>query len=691
MNLPNKTNGMAGEKKTTTAANVFRQTRRHGLFYPRLKMHSFAHAGRPALFFVLAALCLMVFRVEAQTNFYAANGTEYAVIGALPGEQINPSVAVSTNGGYLVWQDNITDGDGWGISARKLDATLSGTLGTFRVNVTGAGNQENPRVAMLPNGGAVFVWQGGPQGFQHIYARCADANGIFTTGTDILVPSSTAYFQTSPSVTVLNNGNLVVVWQSWNQAGAGLMNDVYAQILNSSGSKIGPEFLINQFTSFNQRQPEVAAQPGGGFIVTWVSEQQRLTAPTNSLSVSAGYAPTPSVDIYARSFSSSGVALGGEYRVNADNNPCSNPTIAVAADGSYLVTWTARDIGNVTNSLDVYARTYNNVGTAGSVIIVNGRLFGDEYLGKVTAIGLDFLVTWVSMGQDGSREGVYGRFVHNNGVFNSGEFRVNTTTLSQQMDPCVAGDGSSQFIVVWRSFTGLVNGFDLYAQRYLNLQIGLPPMSTPVVWAPFVVVSNVYQPKLLVTWAPLVGLSVTNYEVYVDGQSTNMGVTVSNGWAMTVANGLTNSSTHSFRVDYVLTDGRRSPLSPSASGTTWQGYSWGGIPLEWMQQYYGYDLTSWPSASSKPGGSGYTVYQVFLTGGSPLDPSTWLKQSPPFKTSQGLFISWNTTPGATYQVMQTTDLQAWSNYGSPRFAAGTSDSVNVGGNNKAYFRILLLR
>ena len=91
--------------------------------------------------------------VSAQTNYYTTNGTEYAIIGSLPGDQVFPDAALNSSGGFVVWQDNITDGSGWGISAQRLDSTLSSTLSTFRVNVQGANDQENPRVALLKNGG----------------------------------------------------------------------------------------------------------------------------------------------------------------------------------------------------------------------------------------------------------------------------------------------------------------------------------------------------------------------------------------------------------------------------------------------------------------------------------------------------------------------------------------------------------
>ncbi len=642
----------------------------------------------------LAGFLVSTIPAQAQTNYYNANGTEYPIVGALPGDQVFPDLAVSTSGGFLVWQDNITDGDSWGVSARRLDTTLSGTLGTFRVNAAGAGSQENARVALLKGGGAVFVWQGGKPSYQRIFARFLTSTNTFSTTNDVQVNTFNANFQINPAVTVLNNSNVVVIWASFNQAGSNSMQDVYGQLLSPTGQKIGGEFLVNQSTAFNQRSPAVAALTGGGFIVTWVSEQQRVVAPslgTNSTYVSTANAPAPSVDIYARKFTSAGAASGNEFLVNTDSNPCAAPSVAVATDGSYLITWTASDRTVLKNSFDIFGRAYNSSGNAyGSVFRINTYQYGDQYVPRISALGLDYLVIWTSLAQDGSREGVYAQYVHNTGSLTGSEFRVNTTTVSQQMHPTVASDGANQFLVVWTGFAGLANSFDLYAQRYINASSLLQAMPAPFVWAPFVVSNGVYQPQLLVTWANLLGLSISNYEIYVNGSSTPTAVVASNQWTMTAANGLTANSTTGFQVDYVTTDGRRSPISPSANGQTWQGYSWGGIPFEWMVANYGSDLSQWPSATSKLGSSRLTVYGAFLSGSIPSQPATWLQEQL-VKTQQGFFLTWNTQPGATYQVLTTANFTTWTNVGSPRFAAGTTDSIYVGGNNAGFYQIKLLR
>jgi len=335
-----------------------------------------------------------------------------------------------------------------------LDATLSGTLGTFRVNVTGAGDQENARVALLKNGGAVFVWQGGKPGFQHIYARFLTASNLFLSTNDILVNTFTNNFQINPALAVLTNGNVAVVWASYNQINSNSMQDVYCQILSTNGAKVGTNFLVNQFTSFNQRTPTVAALKNGGFVVGWVSEQQRQPVPilgTNTTYVSpstlALAALTPSVDVYARLFNASGAATTPEFLVNTGVNVCANPAAAVAADGTFMLSWSEKDRSNPTNGWDIRARTFTGAVPSSGVITVNTRVYGDQYIPHLSCIGQDYFVTWTSLGQDGSREGVFAQFVHSDGTLVGGEFQVNTYTYYHQADPWVAMDPAGAFVV----------------------------------------------------------------------------------------------------------------------------------------------------------------------------------------------------------------------------------------------------
>jgi hypothetical protein len=613
--------------------------------------------------------------VFGQTN-YITNGVEYAIAGTLPQDQVKPGLGLNGSGGYLVWQDNITDGNGLGVSALQLDSGFSGVLSPFRVNSVGAGDQENPQVALLNNGGAVFAWQGGVQGFQHIYARFLSASRTWLAN-DVLVNTFTGNMQITPAIATLTNGNVIVTWASYGQVSSTSMLDVYAQILTPTGAKSGGEFLVNQFTSFNQRTPAVAALSNGRFVVVWVSEQERWTDAGGS----------PSVDIYGRLFDVYGAAVGGEFLINTGTNVCASPSVAAGSDGGFVVAWSEKDTVNVNNSWDIFARPFSTAAIGGTVQRVNTFTFGDQYAPKVAATGTDYFVVWNSLGQDGSCEGVYGQTLHSDGTPWGGERLINTTVINGQIHPTIASDGAGRFLVAWSSFVGGSGGFDLFAQRFAKYAPPLAAMNAPLVYVPFVVNNNAYQPQIEVFWSYQAGLPVDHYEVYVNGATTPAASLTTNIWLMTAANGLLANTSNSFQVLYATTDGRRSPLSPPASGKTWSGMNFWGIPDEWLSYYWGCCPPANLTAPLAPGGP--TPLQVFLTGANPTNSATWLRTAITH-SAQGLFLDWNPQPGHTYQAQLSSDLKTWVNLGSPRFALGNVDSIYLGGNTLGYYRLLCL-
>ena len=635
----------------------------------------------------LACGCLAVAAptLLGQTN-YLPNGVEYAIADALPGDQASPGLGLSQSGGYLVWEDNITDGDGLGISALRLDASFSaspGPLSSFRVNAIGAGGQEHPQVSPLNSGGAVFVWQGGPQGFQRIYARFLSASNLWVTG-DLQVNTFTNNSQIDPVVATLADGNVAVAWASFNQAAATSLQDVYAQVLSPMGQKLGNEFRINQFVSYNQRSPAIAALNDGRFVVVWVSEQQNALDAASAAQGAYGtlYGPA-SVDVYARIFNASGAPASNEFIVNTSANLCSSPQVAAGPGGAFLVVWAERSRQADTNGWDILQRTFSSAGVGDTVRRVNATRFGDQYLPRVAWDGSDYLVMWTSLGQDGSREGVFGQFLHEDGSPDQSGFRVNTTWLSQQKQPAVASDGQGRFLAAWTTYRGGSSGFDLCAQRYVNVSQPLPAMSAPFVHVPFVVNNGVYQPQVQVSWPVQTGLSVDHYDVYVGGVLAASVTT--NVWLMTAA----PYTSYSFQVDYVTTGGRRSPLSPETVGSTWDGQVFRGVlPVQWMARYWGYG-NLWPGPDEPVAPGGPTVLQAFLTGADPTNPATWLRTAMT-STAQGYFLTWNPRPGLTYQVQHSTNLTGWVNTGSPRFAAGTTDSLYLGLSSAGYYRVMWL-
>ena len=605
--------------------------------------------------------------VSGQTNYFT-NGVEYAVAGSLAGDQVHPHLSINASGGFIVWEDNLTDGSGLGISARRLDSTLSGLYSQFRVNSAGTNDQERPQVALLKSGGAVFAWQGGKRSYQHVYARFLTASNTWVTpSSDVQVNTFTNNFQVNPAVGVLANSNVVVVWGSYNQYSASSMQDVYAQILTPAGQKVGGEFLVNQFTSYNQRTPTIAALSDGRFVVAWVSEQERFS---------------DSVDIYARIFSASGTASGNESLVDASTNVCANPNLLPTQNGGFVLAWSEKDRSSATsNSWDVVARAFSSSGAAtGPATRLNQFQFGDQFGPRLARIGGDVLAVWTSLNQDGSAEGVIGRFFGSDLTPSGDEFVVNTTTPASQIHPVVAADGQTRFLAAWSGFAGLASGFDLFAQRYAS-NVAPPPAPAP----PFVTILS--STALTVSWPALSGYSVSNYEVYADGAVTPTALVTNTWWTMT---GLQPDSTHRFQLDYVLTEGRQSLISGATTNTTYSTLTWGTIPYDWMTYYFGSDVFSWPSPYADSDGDGVSNFNEYLAGTCPTNAASVLRIRL-LPSQQGLYLNWNTQPGLIYQLQNSTNLKSWTNLGGLRFAAGTVDSIYVGGSPANYYRVVRVR
>lgn len=623
------------------------------------------------LFALLPVLCGSAV-VFAQGSYSRLAG-EYSLSGALPGDQTHPALAFGPTGGYVVWQDNVTDGDGTGISAQRLNDNLSGTLAPFRVNELAAGHQEFPQAAVLPNGGAVFVWQGGALGFQKIYARFLNPDGTFATG-DVLVGVDTNQPSLQPAVAVLAGGDVVVTWARMEADGH--LQGICAQRLSAAGTLLGSEWVVNQATLYNQAKPSIAALASGGFVITWVSESVRgLDA-----NVVETFSDTYAVDIIARRYDSAGGALGNEFKVNTQPYYCDHPAAAARADGGFTVVWEQRDALVQTNSLDVIARSYDASGIAiTAATVVNATTYGDQYAPRIAAQGSSLMVVWTSLGQDGSFEGIYGRALTASGVPAGEEFLVNSTTLNRQLHPAMAADNAGRLLVVWASYTGVASGTDLYAQRYAS---GQP---VPVPGAPSV--NALSQSRLAVSWAELAGYDLQHYALYVNGSTDALTTTNQ----LLVISNLVAGSTHSFRLEYVLRDGRRSPLSSVGSGQTWgEDANFDGLPDDWQARFWGMNPLAWPSASADSDGDGATNLQEFLAGTNPLSGVSSLRLDLQ-RTAQGLWLNWKTEPGFVYQVQISTNATTWQNVGPARFAPGSADAISVGGGDLRLYRIIRMR
>ena len=393
-----------------------------------------------------------------------AQGTETLVNQNTSGIQGNnwsgKTVGMDSSGNYVVvWMDHSgADGSGQGIYARRYDVNGTAVSNAFRVNSYTFDNQRNPQVAMAANGNFVVVWESrGQDGSNYgIYAQRYNASGV-AQGGEFRVNTLTADDQREPAVAMDANGNFVITYQAW---ASGNNNwGVLATRYNASGVAQGAEFVVNTTLDDDQMEPSVAMDSAGNFVITWQGYGQEGT----------------SDGIYAQRYNASGVAQGGEFHVNTTTTDNQNlPTVAMDSSGNFVITWesSAQD-GSLQG---IYGQRYNSSGVAqGGEFRLNTTTANAQQNPVVTMTGSgSFAVTWQSTAQDGSLEGVYMRLYDASGNPVIGETRVNTTTTGDQHSPSIVSNQNGRMVIAWQG-NGSGDGDGVFMQRYTY---GFPPVLT---------------------------------------------------------------------------------------------------------------------------------------------------------------------------------------------------------------------
>ena len=597
---------------------------------------------------------------------YEAKGTEYDLTGKLVGDQVAARLAMGSKGGYLVWQDNATDEFGLGISALRIDVAGNSVGAPVRINSLLKGNQEQPRVGVLANGGTIFAWEGGASGFHRVNYRVANAEGLFL-GEDRFVTGPESGEQVEPAIAALKNGGSVLAWTDYLEDGS--VKGVSARIIGANGQAQTDAFRLNKFTLGNQHKAQVVAMPGSRFAAVWVSDQQQ---------------DAKSIDVVLRVFSATGQALTEETIVTPVG-VSANPTLNVSGE-SLVVAWEQLDLEQKINRWDIGARSFDfNLKPLSEPVLANLHRKGDQFAPQLQGGPQGAMLVWTSLGQDKSREAVMGRFINSSGRLVEGEVSVNTTQALAQMQPTLTLSTNGEFLVAWSTPNLGDTGFDVVGQRYASKEaIDLLPAISEVF------VNPISETELLVSWPAVKGLDVKHYEVYFDGLTTPKLFADNH----VVWPGLRPGSEYSFRVAYQLSDGRHSELSALAFSKTWgRDYNADGLPDDWQREYFGKTVTTWPEASADSDADGATNGEEFAAGTDPSDKSDSLTVSLA-KLERGQRLEWNARPGALYQLQHTAALGSgsWANVGEPVLAlegrAGiTLESVE----NMKFYRIKKIR
>ncbi|MFG5384454.1 tandem-95 repeat protein, partial [Yoonia sp. R2-816] len=306
-------------------------------------------------------------------------------------DQMRPSVMALTNGHFVVtWASNDgQQGDAdWAIKARIFDENGVEIVSEFLVNEFTDGRQGLPSVTALADGQFAVSWESFDQQQGDtdlaIKARIFDATGSEIVS-EFLVNEATDGPQTSPSVAALANGYFIVTWRSAEQGGTS-DGVIKARIFDATGNELVSEFLVNEFTNGDQRNPSVTALEDGKFVVTWQSYAVQQGDPS-------GYV------VKARIFDANGDEVVSEFVVNEYTNSWQvHPSITALTNGHFVVTWASKDAQQGDDGYAVKARIFDATGAEiVSEFLVNEVTYGHQWDPSVTALANGgFVVTWES-------------------------------------------------------------------------------------------------------------------------------------------------------------------------------------------------------------------------------------------------------------------------------------------------------
>lgn len=269
-------------------------------------------------------------------------------------------------------------------------------------------------------------------------------------GPEFQVNTYTTGAQSRPQVAASPAGEFVVTWASAGQDGSG--SGIFGQRFDAADSPMGTEFLVNQYTTEDESDPQVAMDGGGSFVVVWSNFPSRRTL------------------IQGRRYDATGQPQGGEFQVNSYTTLQSAWVRDVTADeaGNFVVLWSYHTLPPLFEAIGGSAQRFDAGGQpVGDPAYPGAQILVDAGVGpgvdRVAATGPgEFVISWrpchsLSPWELVCDDAAVRRYDTAGSV--GAAFQVNTsTTLAVYPEVDLAGDPAGNFVVVWRAqepYTGV--------------------------------------------------------------------------------------------------------------------------------------------------------------------------------------------------------------------------------------------
>ncbi|WP_422361023.1 putative Ig domain-containing protein [Reichenbachiella sp.] len=432
-------------------------------------------------------------------------------------EAINPdngqdgvAVALDLDGNAIVAVGAYYSG-GYNVYTKTIAPPLAGNIddgNEFLVNSATSHDQDNPDIAQNADGDFVVVWAdhyAASYEYYNIKAQRYNNEGI-RIGSEIQINNETGEQASDPAVALDDSGNFMVVWDAYSTTG-GEDDDILASVYNWDGEVVKDDFIINEETSNNQRNPDIAINNEGDFQVIWSSRNSsgdtwdriygQVVSPlgvpdsngnqnlfeineTSNVTILASLAINDDGDIgipyvyqydgtnngfyvFDSSFEPIVSDLAFSETSYADAYP---PGITANEDGDFILAWSEYDLGE--EAYYLMSRKYSS-GTSFEADAVNiGELESEVDAHIVSVDDGDFMISYTQYEVEADLYSVYLRRISHDLDPIGPEMKINDISASGSTNNSIASSPDGSYTVAWQS--SYADGSDeaIIAKQFLS-------------------------------------------------------------------------------------------------------------------------------------------------------------------------------------------------------------------------------
>jgi hypothetical protein len=392
-------------------------------------------------------------------------GAESAANAVTTDEAVGSVVMALDDGGWVVT---------WTYTAANSSTILGTRSQMFNADGTTDGSQiqvatdaiSGLEAGSMDDGGWFVVYGHRQTGTQHdrLWLQKYHADGSLNGSADFV--STFAGDQHDPSIGMLKDGGWVVTWTDKSRLGSlesGYRDEVYEQRYDALGAKVGNEIQVSggDWDLDEGIQPAITGLADGGWVTTW-----------NTL----GYIDSKLRRINeAQIYNADGTARGGNFQIDHDNmldNQQYVASVTSLASGGFVVAYTLEPV--VPPSGDAqYFKIFNADGTELTTALPLHDSIAGQVISASIA-GLDdghFVAAWQTQLDDGNGWGIYSQLFNADGSRNGDVVLVNTTTSGDEVSPSITVLKDDRWVVSW---TEVKSGADVVNQKVFHYAHGAP-------------------------------------------------------------------------------------------------------------------------------------------------------------------------------------------------------------------------